>query len=237
MVWRIIETGKRKAAENMALDAALLEDLVEEKEPILHLYDWVNDAATYGHFIDPEKFLNLEGVERLGLDLAKRPTGGGITFHNCDLAFSILIPSTHAFFSQNPLENYAFVNERVMWAIGRMKELPAQLLTEESEPLDEHCSRFCMANPTKYDVLIQGKKVGGAAQRKTRHGFLHQGSISLGMLPEKYLRQVLAPQTHVLEAMRQNSFALLGDEWTPQDLEEARRILKQYLKEAFNTLA
>lgn len=233
MDWKYLDTGKRSAAENMALDTALLEDLKEEKQAILHLYDWTQDAATYGHFIDPSKFLNLKGVEHFSLDLAKRPTGGGIIFHNCDLAFSVIVPSTHPAFSLNPLDNYAFINNRVITAIKQMIELPADLLPDEPIALDEHCKNFCMAKPTKYDVMIQGKKVGGAAQRKSKYGYLHQGSISIGLLPEEYLCQVLTPQTQVIEGMRANSFSLLGENWTKNELVEARLELRSALIKAF----
>lgn len=233
MGWKSIDTGKRSAAENMALDTAFLSDLQEEKEGILHFYDWEGDAATYGHFIDPANFLNMEGVSRHLLDLAKRPTGGGIIFHNCDFAFSVLVPSTHPNFSLNPLDNYAFINNRVIQAIAGMIHLPAELLPEEPKPLDPSCKHFCMAKPTRYDVMIQGKKVGGAAQRKTRFGYLHQGSISIGFLPEAFLREVLAPQTHVFEGMRANSFSLLGDDWTKKELLEARCELRAQFQKIF----
>ncbi len=121
----------------------------------------------------------------------------------------------------------------MIWAIQQMISVPAELLPKEPMPLDEHCRSFCMAKPTKYDVMIQGKKVGGAAQRKTRHGFLHQGSISIGFLSEEFLREMLAPETKVMEGMKQNSFALLGDTWGESELEEARVALKELLKRAF----
>jgi lipoate-protein ligase A len=35
----------------------------------------------------------------------------------------------------------------------------------------------CFANPVRADVVIQGRKVAGAAQRRTRRGLLQQGSI------------------------------------------------------------
>ncbi len=234
MDWNILDTGSRSAAANMELDAALLFDLQEEKEGILHLYDWDHDAATYGHFIDPENFLNMEGVRKYHLDLAKRPTGGGIIFHNCDLAFSVLVPATSPWFSSNPLDNYAFINNRVIWAIQKMIGKPAELLPEEPIPLDQQCRSFCMAKPTKYDVMIQGKKIGGAAQRKTRDGFLHQGSIAMGFLPESFLVEVLAGGSQVLEGMKQNSFTLLGSGWNEEQLKKARQELRQLLMQAFS---
>lgn len=234
MSWVHVDTGKRSASENMAIDEALLMDLENETRPILHLYDWENDAATFGHFIDPAKFLNLEGVAKRAVDLAKRPTGGGIIFHHCDLAFSVLLPAVHEAFSTNPLDNYMFVNNRVIWAIRQIFDLTMELLPEEPENLDELSTSFCMAKSTKYDVMIEGKKVGGAAQRKTRHGFLHQGSISLGLPPEEYLLDVLPSETQVAERMKQNSFALLGREWDRKKLEEARAELRNCLQKAFS---
>src|SRR5439155_555754 len=35
----------------------------------------------------------------------------------------------------------------------------------------------CFANPVRADVMIDGRKVAGAAQRRTRSGLLQQGSI------------------------------------------------------------
>ena len=215
----------------MELDAKLLASLEQEKNPILHLYDWNEDTATYGHFIDPYSLLRKEESLKLGLAVAKRPTGGGMIFHNCDLAFSVLVPATHASFSLNPLDNYAFVNQKVMWVVSRF--LGEKSLLLQSEPVATDASKhFCMAKPTKYDVMIGDKKVGGAAQRKTRHGFLHQGSICLGMLPQEYLSSLfIAPG--IYENMLQHSFPLLGESWSREELVQARLQLTALLQEAF----
>ena len=39
---------------------------------------------------------------------------------------------------------------------------------------------LCFARPTGYDILVEGAKVAGGAQRATRDGLLHQGSILAG---------------------------------------------------------
>lgn len=217
----------------MELDRALLEACIEENEPLLHLYDWDGQSATYGHFVDPFSFLKKEIVEQLGLQLAKRPTGGGIIFHTSDLAFSVLVPATSPYFSQHPLENYAFVNQRVIDAIKKMKGLEGELLEKDPIVFTSHERHFCMAKPTKYDVMIEGKKVGGAAQRKTRYGFLHQGSISLRPLCESRFKDVFVRE-EVFAAMRANSFSLLGESVTDQEFLAARAELKELLKKAFS---
>jgi lipoate-protein ligase A len=40
-------------------------------------------------------------------------------------------------------------------------------------------SEACFSNPVIDDLLLNGRKIAGAAQRRTRGGFLHQGSIQL----------------------------------------------------------
>jgi len=238
MNWIIVDSGKRNATENMALDEALLLDLEGETRPILHFYDWENDSATYGYFVEPEKFLNMDGVAKHHLSLARRPTGGGIVFHNCDFAFSVLVPSASPFFSQNPLENYAFINGRVLKAIQQFTAVsPTSLLVEEPLALDTCCRHFCMAKPTKYDVMLGGKKVGGAAQRKTRLGYLHQGSIALGLHSDNYLKDILLPDTQVLAGMKQHTYPLLGTEWNLSMLTEARKTLQDLLTLSFTEVS
>lgn len=233
MSWRVLESGKKKAAQNMALDAHLLEELKREKAPLLHFYDWDGEAATYGYFLEEEQFANKEGVLRHRLDLARRPTGGGVVFHNCDLAFSVLIPASHPDFSPRPLNNYAFVNQRVKMAVETfIKKSGFALIGEESDE-ESAFKEFCMAHPTKYDVILEGRKVGGAAQRKTAFGFLHQGSILLGQLHDAYLCDVLVDGASVATAMREKSRPLLPFPWTNSDLEEARTSLKALLKQVF----
>jgi lipoyl(octanoyl) transferase len=44
-------------------------------------------------------------------------------------------------------------------------------------------SSACFENPVMHDVLVEGRKVAGAAQRRTRGGLIHQGSIQSLHLP------------------------------------------------------
>jgi lipoate-protein ligase A len=231
-MWQVLDTGARSAEENMRLDEALLEGLDPEGPSLLHFYEWAGDAATYGYFVDPADYLDLGGARRRGLSLGKRPTGGGIVFHIWDFAFSVLVPSKSADFSVNSLDNYAFVNRAVLQAIRPFVER-ADLTEADGRALDDGCRRFCMAQPTQYDVVIGGRKIAGAAQRKRKQGFLHQGTIALLMPPEEYLEDVLLPGTRVAEAMQAHTFPLLGKRCTPQELQEARRALRDRLQHVF----
>lgn len=235
--WKIIDTGLDQAQKNMQWDAALLERADREERPILHLYEWQTPSATYGHFIDPGGYLDLTRASQKRLSLAQRPTGGGIIFHLWDMAFSVLVPAHLPEYSLNTLDNYAFVNEAVLAAVsdflqGKREDL--SLTPEDGSALDASCGHFCMAKPTKYDVMLQGKKVAGAAQRKTKKGFLHQGSISL-VLPERdYLEAVLLPHTSVAESMQRISCPLLRTGASPREIQEAKAVLKVLLATHLN---
>jgi len=228
------DTGPAKAEENMAQDAALLEGLDPNGAPILHLYDWEAPSATFGYFLDIKKYLNLDGIARRGVQLARRPTGGGIVFHIWDLAFSLLLPAGHPKFSVNTLDNYGLVNQVVLDAIVSCFSLDnVSLIQEPGALMGPSCNHFCMARPTVYDAVFRGMKVAGAAQRRTRKGFLHQGTISLCWPDTDLLQDVLLSQEEVVRAMETYTFAPLGKVDSPEILREARNELKGVLCQKF----
>lgn len=223
---KILDTGRAPAQANMDIDAALLRDL--DDVPILHLYDWEGPSATHGHFIRPADYLDLDQVQKQKLNLGKRPTGGGIIFHVSDWAFSVLVPSKSSQYSLNTLDNYALVNRAVQDAVRSLiqTDLLPELLPHEPVPLDASCAQFCMAKPTKYDVMLGNQKIAGAAQRRMRQGFLHQGSICLALPSPELLEAVLLPGTQVLSAMQQNTFSLLGREANASELCDLRHQMR-----------
>lgn len=232
--WSLLDTGTAPAERNMQLDADLLaaQASVTNGQATLHLYDWEGPSATYGYFIDPADLLDMGAVTKASLQIARRPTGGGVIFHITDYAFSIVVPASHDGYSVNILENYAFVNGIVIEVIKRFsgRETAASLLPIDPIPKDSDARHFCMAKPTKYDVMVDGRKVGGAAQRRTRHGFLHQGTISLAFPDEQLLAAVLK-QDEVLQAMHAHTHVLLKGTPSHTDIVEARHTLKDIFKE------
>lgn len=230
--WITLDTGVASAEENMHLDAKLLQELDSNGPAILHFYSWSNRCATYGHFVKPGDFLNLREIEKRGIQLAKRPTGGGIVFHIWDLAFSVLIPENHNHFAQRTLDNYHFINQRVLLALQDFFEEKEDLhlIKNDLPGLDASCRCFCMAQPTKYDLVVGEKKIAGAAQRKRKRGLLHQGTISLKIPEQSDLEALIHPGSKVLEAILNHSFPLLAPN---EDLEEGRQMIKIHLEKAF----
>jgi len=232
-MWKLLDTGVASAEENMRLDAQLLEDLDPKGAALLHLYAWAQPSVTYGYFITPEKFLHMQRMQREGVFSAKRPTGGGIVFHVSDLAFSVLVPAQHSGFSENTLDNYRYVNEKVLKAVKNLlQENSMDLLPIDPIATGESCKSFCMAKPTIFDVMIQGKKIAGAAQRKRKQGFLHQGSISIALPDLSFLENVVRDPSTV-EAMQLHTHTLLPRGYAKQQLEEMRYQLRQHIQKVF----
>lgn len=228
---QVLDTGIDSAEANMSLDAKLLEQLNPKSDPILHLYQWASPCATFGYFIRPENHLDLKKVASRNLDLARRPTGGGIVFHIWDLAFSFLMPAEHPAFSLNTLENYRYVNRIVLEVVQEffsMKTSP-DLIAHDAPALGADCTHFCMAKPTQYDVVYEGTKIAGAAQRKRKQGYLHQGTISLAYPQIDLLSDVLLSKEDVLEAMKSYSFAPLGQACGSELLQKTRKELQKFL--------
>lgn len=225
---QILDTGIDSAEANMRFDEKLLDEL---KTATLHLYQWERPSATYGYFIRPEKHLDLKKAALRHLDLARRPTGGGIVFHIWDLAFSFLLPSSHPAFSLGTLENYQFVNKIVLEVLREFFSFreSVELIAQNAPSLGPDCQNFCMAKPTQYDVMHQGMKIAGAAQRKRKQGYLHQGTISLAYPQIDLLNDVLLSKKEVLEAMKAYTFAPLGRLWEPTQLQKTRLELQKLL--------
>ncbi len=209
----------------MAKDGTFLRALAP-RDLFVHLYEWQGACATYGHFVDPVQYIDMEMARETGLKLARRPTGGGIIFHTCDYAFSVLIGRDSDAYRSNTLESYALVNRWIGQLIGRVFGVPLEIDENGCCGTAPALDRFCMAQPTQYDLVVRGRKVGGAAQRRTKLGVLHQGSICLTVPSRDYLEQVLVDGTVLADAMHSNSFPLLGPNANQHDLNEAREAIR-----------
>jgi len=161
------DAAPRPAAINMAIDEALLETA---KIPSIRFYRWNSPALSFGYF---GRFADVADYapER---DLVRRWTGGGIVFHGNDLTYSIIIPASAAILAASSKSVYAVIHTALCDALN-IQGQRAELALDESPKLSE----VCFANPVRADVMIDSRKIAGAAQRRTRAGLLHQGSIQL----------------------------------------------------------
>ena len=166
--WFFLESRQGDAAFNMAMDEALLEAMPRLQKPVLRFYGWTEGAATFGYF---QKFSEIERTTLLR-PLVRRPTGGGSVPHDADWTYSLAFPTQHEWYSLNAVESYRRVHEWIAAAFAQLK-VPTELAPccRKSEPGQ------CFVGHEKFDLLWQGKKIAGAAQRRNKQGLLIQGSV------------------------------------------------------------
>ena len=162
----------RSAATNMAIDEALFENV---KVPSLRLYRWDHPALSFGYF-GRYADVSFYQSER---ELVRRWTGGGIVLHGDDLTYSIVIPGRDSAFAESSMSIYEKIHRALCNAIVATGQHAVVAAVADRGPgvRDASYSGHCFANPVRADVLLDGRKIAGAAQRKTRAGLLQQGSI------------------------------------------------------------
>jgi lipoate-protein ligase A len=174
------DNASHSAAMNMAIDEALLECLTV---PVVRFYRWQSPALSFGYF---GRFADVANYER-DRDLVRRWTGGGIVFHGEDLTYSILVPANDVTFAESSMWIYENIHRALCDGLG---ETGQHAVVAGGDDFDRFslpiaASRTgisdagynCFATPVRADVMIDGRKVAGAAQRRTRRGLLQQGSI------------------------------------------------------------
>jgi lipoate-protein ligase A len=157
------DSTPHRAAMNMAIDEALLGVITG---PVLRVYHWAAPAVSFGYF---ERWEPVRAAHP-GRDAVRRWTGGGVVLHGEDFTYSLLIPRSGA--GEAAAESYRRIHGALCRALG-----DAGMAAEPASSSAVKTSRSCFENPVLHDVLVAGRKVAGAAQRRTRKGLLHQGSI------------------------------------------------------------
>jgi len=161
--WRVLIDGAASPARNMAVDEALLREV---NEPVLRIYEWSVPAVSLGYF---QPFA-LAGKR----PFIRRYTGGGLVDHAHDVTYTIVLPRAHPWMELSAPESYCTIHRGVQAALAAC-DIVSELTPEASSAQSE----ACFAKPVRFDVMATGQKVSGAAQRRTRQGLLHQGSILL----------------------------------------------------------
>ncbi|MGA3171513.1 MAG: hypothetical protein ABSE62_10915 [Chthoniobacteraceae bacterium] len=145
----------------MAIDEALLAAI---DRPVLRVYRWARPAVSFGYF---ERWEPVRAAHP-DREPVRRWTGGGVVLHGEDLTYSVLVPRAGGV----PADSYASVHGALCAALSDAG-IPACAASSSAPRI----SQSCFENPVLHDVMASGKKVAGAAQRRTRLGLLHQGSI------------------------------------------------------------
>jgi lipoate-protein ligase A len=178
----------------MALDEALLQSFDPHTSlPVLRLYGWSPPAFSLGRFQKVDDVLDLDRCRAADVAVVRRITGGGAIFHADEITYSLVcephqIPASNSIkdsfriLTGFLLEFYQSLGLDALYAVDYMTK---------GEKLGER-TQFCFAGRETFDILINGRKIGGNAQRRTKQVVFQHGSIPLIDRVEegvKFLRQ------------------------------------------------
>jgi lipoate-protein ligase A len=205
MNWRLILDGAHDAFTNMAIDEAILQHTVSTSTgtPTLRFYTWSSPSISIGRFQNIEQEINITNCKKDKVPVVRRPTGGRAVFHNSELTYSLTIPDSYPNIPSNITESYrvisaCFVRGLKLLGINATLERPDIQSKKVSSNLKSQISNLksgsplCFASTSRYEVMVDGKKLIGSAQRRIQNAMLQQGSILLDYDAKKEHRYFLA---------------------------------------------
>ena len=176
--WELmLEPAGRSGAANMTIDADLLAETARTGRAFLRLYRFDPPCLSLGRNEPAAARYDRAAIARRGLDVVRRPTGGGAVWHEHEVTYAVAAPVA----TFGSLRNaYRTIHERVVAAL-RSLGVEATLAPHRPPPssriLDHPAS--CFATPVGGEVLVAGRKLVGSAQVRKGSAFLQHGSILL----------------------------------------------------------
>lgn len=221
----------------MGLDEALLES--DEAPPTLRMYTWSPAALSLGYF---QRWGDVPACAQAAA-VVRRITGGGAIHHAGELTFSIAAPLAHPLYSGPLAESYRRVHAAIAASL-----LPFGIDASErgaGAPLsDRPGTGMCFHRSSALDLVWNGRKGAGSAQRRKGARVLHHGSIKLACDPlepgtafvERAGGTLEAPEyaPYLRSALEQAlGVRLASDVPTPAERTRARGLAARYLDPDF----
>jgi lipoate-protein ligase A len=163
-------------AQNMVRDLALMAEGI----PTIRLYAWRPACVSLG-YAQPDADVDAEAARDLGLDIVRRPTGGGAILHEADeVTYCVVLPRDQA--PADLFASYRFVANGVVRTLHH--------LGLASSFVEGHTGRdpLCYLREEGVSVALEGRKISGGAQKRTQTMILQHGTILLSRRTEVLAR-------------------------------------------------
>jgi len=178
----VIDPEPSSGVWNMAVDESLLESAVGSGVCTVRVYEWARPTISLGYFQPfPAADGGPDAAEAVGdLPVVRRLTGGGAILHHLELTYSCCVPSGHPAV-QDPRRLCRCVHEGILACLAELGVDAAQLRGQskraDSQPF------LCFGRGDPNDILLDGHKILGSAQRRRRGAVLQHGSLLLNRSP------------------------------------------------------
>jgi lipoyltransferase/lipoate-protein ligase len=171
--WRLIPLETHNAFMNMAIDEAILTARVANRVPnTLRLYRWQPSAVSIGKNQNPQEELYLDNCRKMGIDIARRISGGGTVFHSATGEVTYSITAKTANVGKDIPAVYQRIYEAITDAL-RLLGIAADYNTGSTK----NCP----------NLTVNGKKISGSAQTIRKGTVLQHGTLLLNIdLPKMF---------------------------------------------------
>ncbi|WP_182353737.1 lipoyl protein ligase domain-containing protein [Flaviflexus huanghaiensis] len=155
---------------NVAMDETLVEDVAAgRRKPFMRIWEWDSPCVVIGSFQSVSNEIDWDGMNKHGVTLCRRVTGGGAMFMeagNC-ITYSLVVP-TALVDGMSFKDSYPFLDEWVMEALDKVG------VKAHYVPLN--------------DITSDKGKIGGAAQKHFASGVMvHHVTMSYDIDAQKML--------------------------------------------------
>jgi len=160
----------------MSLDLELFETYESGKtKDTLRIYSWDPPCISLGYSQKLETEIDIEKAEKLGWDVVKRPTGGGIVFHNeAEITYSLI--TGIARLPAGLIPSYKKISGAVILGLSKIG-IWAEITRKSKVENRKSKIGLCFSYPAEYEIVVDGRKIVGSAQKRGRRALLQQGSI------------------------------------------------------------
>jgi lipoate-protein ligase A len=246
--WRLIPEESRDGAMQMALEEIAAQTAADGGPRTVRAYQWSPSTLSMGYRQESES-VDWSYCDREEIDVTRRQTGGGGIYHDeyADISYSIVAPADEL--PGDLMDCYEVLCEPILDAFHEMG-IDAAFVPEKHPALHEPACYLRALHPA-HDITVDGRKISGNAQYRTRDAVIQHGSLSYALAPAAHLGVFADPG--VSEAVfrervtsirdrsgieRDEAVAALSDaladwcdayvgEWRDDELDAARELAEQ----------
>ncbi|MFZ4524933.1 MAG: lipoate--protein ligase family protein [Chlorobium sp.] len=179
-----LDSGFHTGEENMEVDRCLMASFLDgrfqkrfgQDSCLWRFYAWHPYAVTLGYNQDVSG-IDSDKCRSAGIDVVRRPTGGRAVFHAEEFTYSFFTES-----AEHSSELYRMVHEVIKLALeslGIHAEFCRSTLARPQGGRGSSETVSCFTASARYELQVEGRKLVGSAQRRTRNTLLQHGSLPL----------------------------------------------------------
>ena len=138
----------------------------------LRVYAWSAPTISLGRNQSAMRQYDRERIQRGGLAVVRRPTGGRAILHHREITYSVTAPTDTA---GTERESYARINRLLVRALSNLGVVAA--VAERTERARIPDATPCFERPAEGELTFDGRKIAGSAQWRSDGALLQHGSI------------------------------------------------------------